>query len=806
MPTRKYYRTIISQSNKKRTKKQGKSHLWPKILGGILIFILLLGIGTFAYFAGQTPKLEDLGERIIGESTKIYDRTGTVLLYDAGEEKKTYVKLDEISPFLQKATLAAEDDDFYNHPGIDFKSTARALLYDLFHLGESTQGGSTITQQLVKNIAFLEVETTPEGETKVVGPAPRTITRKIKEAIMAIEIERKYSKDQILEAYLNEISYGSVFYGIEAASEGYLQKPASELTLTEAVTLASLPQAPSYYLKNEKEREARKNWILDRMVELNFITQEDAEKSKNEKIALNAVPQAKKAPYFTDEVENQLKELYDKNYNQMGLKVITTLDVELQSLAEESINQWAQKNESWYGATNAALVSIDPNNGQILAMAGGRNYKESQVNVWTPERGEGFQSPGSAFKPIVYATAFKKGYTPDTILWDAKTNFSLSGKPYSPDNYDMKQRGPIKMKEALAQSLNIPAVKTVYLAGINETASTAKSMGMIKSFDQTLDKTSPNLGMAIGGKSIVPLELVSAYGVFATEGTRYLPNYILKIENANGEVVYQPESHPVQALNAEICRQINSILSDNNLRAPMFGSRSKLYLNSWTAVKTGTAATENGKITDAWTIGYTKDLVTGVWVGNNNNKAMYGKADGSYVAAPIWNTFMKEAEKNTTPKAFTPPKQVKTGKPILDGVLPGSHSILWWVDKDNPRGDYPKNPFDDPMTKNWEAGVQSLLKSIETKNQKKTEQTKTDDTKQTPTTQTQDKDKNPPKADNSQTPTKPEPEPEPKPKAEPKPEPKPELEPETPPIEPTEPKTPTDEPETPTESTETTEP
>ena len=719
MPTRKYYRTTIPEEKDfsgRKGKKEKKPHLWPKILGGIFIFILLFGIGAFAYFASQTPNLEDLNERIIGESTKIYDRTGSNLLYDAGEEKKTYVKLSEISPLLQKATLAAEDDDFYNHPGIDFKSILRALAYDLLHRGSSIQGGSTITQQLIKNIAFLDTKINEKGEIEIVGPAPRTITRKIREAIMALEVERKYSKDQILEAYLNEISYGSVFYGIEAASEGYFQKPASNLTLAEAATLASLPRSPSYYLKNEKEREVRKNWILDRMVELNFVTKEEAEKAKDEKITLNPLLQTKKAPYFTDEVENQLKEMYGENYNQMGLKVTTTLDIGLQNLAEESINEWAQKNEKSYGAKNAALVSIDPNNGDILAMVGGRNYNESQVNIWTPEEGLSFQSPGSAFKPIVYATAFKKGYTPDTILWDVKTNFNLTGEPYIPENYDLKQRGPIKMKEALAQSLNIPAVKTLYLAGINETVNTAKSMGMINSFDPTLDSNLPGLGMAIGAKDIVPLELVSAYGVFATEGVRYLPNYILKIENAAGEIIYQPEIHPVQVLSAEICRQINSILSDDSLRAPMFGARSKLYLNSWTAVKTGTAAI-NGKITDGWTIGYTRDLVTGVWVGNNNNTAMKGKADGSYVAAPIWNTFMKKAEANTTQKAFTSPKPVKTGKPILDGVLPGPHSILWWVNKDDPRGDYPKNPFDDPMTKNWEAGVQAWLKATESQSQ-----------------------------------------------------------------------------------------
>ncbi len=732
MPIRKYYRTTIEDKHKRKKDKKHRS--WPKIVGGVFIFLLLVGIGVFAYFASKTPNIEDLNERIIGESTKIYDRTGSYLLYEAGEKKKTSVSLDQISPLLQKATLAAEDDDFYSHPGIDFKAIVRAIIYDVLHLGKSTQGGSTITQQLIKNVVFLETETNEEGKTEIVGPAPKTITRKIQEAIMALETERKYSKDQILEAYLNQISYGSVFYGAEAASQGYFQKSASELTLAEAATLAAMTQSPTYYLKNPKDREERKNWVLDRMVELKFTTKEEAEEAKKQKITLNPISQPRKAPYFTSEVEKQLEEMYGE-YDQMGLRVFTTIDLDLQSLAENTVSDWAPTVENRYGAGNVALVSINPNNGEILAMVGGKNFEESQVNIWE----YGFQSPGSAFKPIVYATAFKKGYTPDTILWDVKTVFDEK-KPDWPDNYDLKQRGPIKMKEALAQSLNIPAVKTLYLAGINETINTAKSMGMIDTFDSELDKNSPNLSMAIGGKDVMPLELVSAYGVFATEGIRYLPNYILRIENARGEIIYEPESHPIQALDSEVCRQINSILSDDSLRAPMFGSRSKLYLNSWTAVKTGTASTEKGKITDAWTIGYTKDLVTGVWVGNNKNEPMRGKADGSYVAAPIWNAFMKSAEANTTPKAFTSPKQIKTGKAVLDGSLPKTtvkidkisgkiatdqtppdlieeksyyeaHSILWWVKKDDPRGEYPKNPYDDPATKNWEAGVQTWVKS-----------------------------------------------------------------------------------------------
>jgi membrane peptidoglycan carboxypeptidase len=728
MAIRKYYRTTI-QSSIGMTKRgrDRKLHFWLKIFGGVFAFLFLFVIGTFAFYASHLPNPEEFEERVVEESTKVYDRTGTVLLYEAGKDiKRTVVPLDQISPYLQKATIAAEDDDFYNHPGIDIMGIARAFIFR----GEKG-GGSTITQQFIKNAMFLE----RDEEGKIIGPAPRTIPRKIQEAIMALEIERRYSKDEILEFYLNQISYGSIFYGAEAASQNYFGKSASKLTLAEAAALASLPQSPTYYLKNSEEREERKEWILDRMVKFGKIEKEEAEEAKKEKISLKIPKSQRKAPYFIGEVEKILIKMYGEDYQRMGLRILTTLDFSLQTLAEDTVSEWSEKVESWYGGKNAALVSINPNNGEVLVMVGGRTFEESQVNIWTPEVRGSFQSPGSVFKPIIYATAFKKGYTPDTILWDVKTVFNKK-KPSWPENYDFKQRGPVKMKEALGQSLNIPAVKTLYLAGTNEVAETAKSMGMIESFDKKLDPTELNLSMAIGGKDIIPLELVSAFGVFSTDGLRYLPNYILKIENKRGEVIFEPEPQPVKVLDAEICRQINSILSDNNLRAPMFGSRSWLYLNSWTAAKTGTATNDKGKVIDAWTIGYTTNLVTGVWVGNNKNESMYGRVSGATAAAPIWWHFMKEATKNDPHQRFTSPKKVRTGKAVLDGYLPKTtvkidkisgklatdmtpkdlieeksffepHSILWWVQKDDPRGEYPRNPFDDSRCKNWEAGIKS---------------------------------------------------------------------------------------------------
>ncbi|MFH0987519.1 MAG: transglycosylase domain-containing protein, partial [Patescibacteria group bacterium] len=708
MPQRQYYRVPVKPEKNKRSRR------WLKWLGifSVLSFVALIGV--FAYFANQLPNPGEFEKRIIVESTKIYDRSGRQLLYEAGKDiKRTYVQLEEISPDLQKATIAAEDDSFYSHPGIDLKGIARAILFR----GEKG-GGSTITQQFIKNAML-----TPE----------KTFSRKIKEIILSLELERRYSKDKILEFYLNQVPYGSIFYGVEAASQNYFGKPASSLTLAEAAALASITRLPTYYLNNPDIREERKNWVLDRMVALNFVSQDEAEKAKKEKVAIKVSPGRISAPYFVQEVEKQLFDMYGDGYKRMGLRVITTLNYKLQKTAEETVKDWSKKLKSWYNAGNAALVSINPQNGQILAMVGGRDFKESQVNIWTPQEKKSFQSPGSSFKPIVYATAFKKGYTPDTVLWDVRTDFGGDPK-YVPKNYDGKFRGPVEMEEALAQSLNIPAVKTLYLAGVDEVANTAKSMGMIESFKEYEDS---GLSMAIGGKEVVPLELVSAFGVFSTEGTRHLPSYILKIEDRNDKTIFEPEVHPIKVLDSEICRQINYILSNNSLRAPMFGSRSWLYLGPWAAAKTGTAATQSGKITDAWTIGYTTTLVTGVWVGNNDNQPMYSSAANA--AAPIWNNFMKEATKGQPHQGFTVPKRVKTGKAVLDGWLPlvkvkidkisgklatsltpdemvvektfyEPHSILYFVDRDDPRGEYPQNPEKDPMFKNWEAGVRAWAK------------------------------------------------------------------------------------------------
>ena len=703
-----------------------KSFSFKKILGIFLLGGFLFFCGGFFWIKQNLPDPKDFEKRIIEESTKIYSREG-ILLYETGEKiKRTIVPLSQISPYLIKATIAAEDENFYHHFGIDIKGILRALYHNIFKKEEGIQGGSTITQQLVKNALFLKKN--EKGE--IVGPAPRTISRKIKEAVMAILLERKYSKDKILEFYLNQIPYGGVLYGCEAASRYYFGKNAKDLSLDEAATLASLPRAPTLYLSNMDLLKKRRDYILDKMVELGFISKKEAESAKKKKIVFKQKKEKILAPYVVEEVKKELKEMFGEDYQRMGLRVYTTIDFSLQKKAEEIVKKWSSRIRRWYNAKNAALVAGDSQTGEILAMVGGVDFKKYQVNFWYPKS---FQSPGSAFKPIVYAAAFRKGYTERTIIWDVKTDF---GKGYTPENFDKKQRGPVKMEEALAQSLNIPAVKTLYLAGIEDTVELARKMGMIKSFEN-FEKENPGLSMAVGGYSIHPLELVSAYAVFSNGGSRIKPHLILKIESRKGEIVYQPEIKKIKVLDKSIVDKINYILSDNNLRAPMFGTRSWLYVGPYVAAKTGTAATKKGRVTDTWTIGYTKNLVVGVWAGNQKDTDyLYSSACGAKTAAPIFFEFMREATKNSKKEPFKKPPYQKTGKFILDGYLQTKyvkvekysgklassftpshlierkkffvcHSILYYVLKDDPQGPYPRYPQKDPMFYRWEKAIKN---------------------------------------------------------------------------------------------------
>jgi len=703
MVKRKYYRKIYQSHKKKK---------WIifilKILGVLFLFSFFGIIFLFLYYAKDLPLPEKFTEKPFIQPTKIYDREGKELLFEIySEEKREIIPLEKIPQHLINAVLSAEDVNFYHHFGIDIKGIIRAILVDL-KIKKPVQGGSTISQQLIRS-SFLTQE--------------KTLKRKIKEIILTLELERRYSKDQILEWYLNQIPLGINIYGVETACKTYFQKSCQEISVAQAATIASLIKAPSYlspYGKHKKELLKRKDYILEREFKLGFLSKEEYEKAKKEKIVF-AKPPKIKAPHFVLFIEDYLFKKYGKRVlEEKGFKVYTTLDWKLQQEAEKIVKEVMEINKK-YNAFNASLVAINPNTGEILAMVGSKDYEaepypkncipgknclfDPHVNVAV--YGEGRQ-PGSAFKPFAYAQAFKKGFTPDTIVWDVETNFGIfNNKSYIPKNYDGKFRGPVTFREALAQSLNIPSVKVLYLAGIKETIKLAKKLGI------TTLKEKPTyygLSLVLGGGEVKLLDITSAYGVFATEGLKLSPTGILKIEDSLGNIIEENKKIPKRVLEKEVCYLINDILSDNEARAPMFGKKSPLYFKNYkVAVKTGT--TDNFR--DAWTIGYTPSIVVGVWVGNNNNSPM-AKKPGVVLAAPIWHKFMEKALKKYPPKKdFTSPILFKTDKPILDGIIDCSnlHSILYFIDKNNPQKEKSKNSFYDPQYYNWEKGIKKWIKN-----------------------------------------------------------------------------------------------
>lgn len=716
-------------------KKSFKKIIFILGAGAAALFFVcaVAALAVFAYFSKDLPDPSKFTKRQIAESTKIYDKTGEVLLYEIhGEEKRTVVPFSEIPDVVKKATVAVEDSGFYEHPGLRLRSILRATWEDLKNLRFS-QGGSTITQQLIKN-SILTRE--------------RTLSRKIREVILSVQFERKYSKDRILEFYLNQIPYGSNAYGIEAAAQTFFNKPAKNLTLAESAVLAALPKAPSYYSpygEHSDELKTRQEYILAKMAELNFASRQEAEEAKKEK--LNWVMkdgQNIKAPHFVMFVREYLNEKYGEDFVERGgLKVYTTLDWRLQQEAEKIISEGAAENAKKYQAENAALAALNPKTGQILAMVGSADYfnieKEGNVNVAIRPR-----MPGSAFKPFAYAAAVKKGFTPETVVFDVPTEFSPNAEQcpvepnfsdnnkicYHPQNYDGRFRGPVSLRSSLAQSLNIPSVKTLYLAGISDTINLAESMGIT-----TLkDRSRYGLSLVLGAGDVKLLELASAYGVFAAEGVKTPPAAILKIEKTDGEVLEEYIPQKTKVLDEQTAKQITDILSDNEARAPMFGPSSPLYLGERpVAAKTGT--TQNYQ--DAWILGYTPSLVAGVWVGNNRNQPMDRGGAGVSAAGPLWNKFMRFALEGEPIEIFNEPDLIQTAKPILNGQwLPSvklkidkisgkiateltppefieekeygtlPRSLLYYIDKNNPQGDAPSNPGQDPQVYNWEAAVQ----------------------------------------------------------------------------------------------------
>lgn len=603
-------------------------------------FSLAAFLSVFIYFARDFPRPEVFTERHLSQSTKIYDRTGEILLYEVyGEEKRTWVSLEEIPEFLWQAVIAAEDANFYRHFGVDFKGIFRAVLADL-KIGKPVYGGSTIPQQLIRSTFLSNV---------------KTAERKTREIILAVELDRRHSKDKILEWYLNQVPFGQNAYGVEAASQTYFGKRVSEISLEEAAVLASLIRAPYYlspYGEHKNELLIRKDYVLERMKSLGYIAQAESETAKKQDLNFIEKPTQLKAPYFTLWVKQQLEEKYGEDFLRSGgLKVYTSLDWEIQKIAEEETKKGVERNKI-YNAYNAGLTAISPKTGEVLAMTVGTGdyYAKSEpeecfsgidclfdpkFNVVVGTKENPGRQPGSAFKPFVYATAFKKDYDDKYIVIDEPTDFGRWGDQdhYAPQNYDGFSRGPVSLRQSLAQSLNIPSVKVLLnLAGLEDSAQTAKDLGIT-----TLN---PPYGPSIvlGGWEVKLIEMVSAYGVFATDGLKMPVRPILKIETNNGEIIFESQKTPKRVLESKAAKLINSILSDNEARAPIFGARSPLYFPDYqVAAKTGTSQ----DFRDGWVIGYTPSIVAGVWVGNNNNASMK-KEPGIVVAGPIFHNFLEK--------------------------------------------------------------------------------------------------------------------------------------------------------------------
>ena len=636
-----------------------KNKGWRKTLlkaaGLAFIAILLFSLGAFAIYSRDLPDPDKVNTRLVAQSTKIYDRNGE-LLYDIfGEAKRTLISFEEMPQYIKDATVAIEDKDFYKHHGIDFTGILRSVFRYIINRGPEGGGGSTLTQQFIKN-ALLTNE--------------KVFSRKIKEAVLSIQIERNFSKDEILKLYLNEVPYGNNAYGVEAASQTYFNKSASALTLAQAAYLAALPQAPTTFSSNRDLLDARKDTVLTLMRDQGFINDEQMEAAKSEEVVFSPVRNSITAPHFVLYVQELLAEQYgEKTLQEGGLQITTTLDLNLQRYAEEAVAEFAERNLTQYNASNAALAALDPRTGEVLAMVGSVDYFndeiDGQVNVTLRPR-----QPGSSFKPYVYATAFKEGMSPSTMVFDVVTNFGdFGGQAYVPENFNFQEWGPVSIRQALANSMNIPAVKTILLVGVDDAIETAQDMGITTLEDSS--RFGPSI--VLGAGEVKLLDHVSAFGVFGTGGIRNEPFTILKITDAEGETLFEHEQKDGQrVLDADSAFLINSILSDNNARAPVFGVRNNLTLPGRpVAAKTGTTQ----RSWDAWTVGYTPQLAAGVWAGNNDNSSTRG--GGSSIAAPIWNSFMRKALEGAEVIPFERPSTIRDiAVDNVSGKLPTQYTPL----------------------------------------------------------------------------------------------------------------------------------
>ncbi|HSW89468.1 MAG TPA: transglycosylase domain-containing protein [Patescibacteria group bacterium] len=618
-------------------------------LGAILLIPALWGIllfGLSSKILVNLPTPDDLRNHQSALTTKILDRNGTLLYSIYKEKNRTLIKLSDLPKYFTDATVSIEDKDFYSHKGISIPGIARSI--SLFVEQGKVQGGSTITQQLVKNTVLSN---------------ERTLSRKAREILVALQVERSFSKDQILEMYVNEVSYGGTLYGIEAAAQNYFGVDASKLDIAQATFLAGLPAAPSVYSPYGSNLElgmARQREVLRRMVEDGKISPLQAESAKSEKLVFQPPHTDIKAPHFVMYVQDLLAHSFgEEALSQGGLEVTTTLDYSVQEAAEQIVESQVNSLRPLKVGNGAALIT-NPKSGEILAMVGSKNFfdtkQDGQVNVTIRPR-----QPGSSIKPIMYAAAFERGLTPASIVDDSPISFSAPGQvPYAPKNYDSRFHGRVTIRTALAASYNVPAVKTLASIGVANMVEMGRQLG-ISTWD---DSSRFGLSLTLGGGEVLMTDMATAYSTFANIGTTVPLQAILTVKDSHGNVLYQNPCIQTRepcgghkTLDPRIAYQIVNILSDNEARTPAFGNHSVLTIpGQEVAVKTGTT---NG-LRDNWTVGFTNDRLAIVWVGNNDNSQMSRVTSGITGASPIWNTLIRLFLDPKSPNHFPIPNDLST--------------------------------------------------------------------------------------------------------------------------------------------------
>ena len=638
--------------------------LWIVLGAGFLATLAFAGVAAvYAYYARDLPDYSQLDRRRVFQTARILDRNGELLgeFTDPQGGNRTVVQLERIPKALRDATIAAEDAAFYSHPGFDPRAVARAL-WQNFRGGRIVSGASTLTQQLAKN-TLLTSEVSAD--------------RKVKEALLAMELTRRYPKDRILELYLNEVYYGNLAYGVEAAAQTYFGRPVADLDLAEVSFIAGLPHAPATYdpYTNPSGARARQDYVLEQMERHGFISPGEAHAARTKEIVLRPPERrgAQEGPHF----EVFVRELLERSYStdtlyREGLQIRTTLDLRLQRIAERAARQQIEEIRA-RNANNAAVVAIQPSTGEILAMVGSVDYDDKridgQVNVALSDR-----QPGSTLKPFTYLTAFSKGWSPASLVMDVPTTF---GGTYTPLNFDGKFRGPTSVRRALGNSLNIPAVRTLEVVGLDAMLTTAHRMGI----NGLRDPGRYGLSVTLGGGEVTLLDLTYAYSPFANGGMQaglmvnhgnadwrqFDPVAILEIKNGAGQTMYQHQAQPArEVVNPGLAYLITHILSDDEARSETFGRNSPLQLSRPAAAKTGTT----DRFADSWVVGYTPDIVTGVWVGNSDGSPMRDVL-GATGAGKIWRAFMDEALAGTPPRPFPRPADVVEQEVCaLSGLLP----------------------------------------------------------------------------------------------------------------------------------------